>query len=92
MLEYREKDGTNHNNKPPSEADRAYRGAGERPKFMSLAAQYGLKDMDIGNSNGPQQTIEQEYQAYITVQPPKDINTLRFWEVRNSINDISIYC
>ncbi len=92
MLEYREKDSTNHNNKPPSEADHAYPGARGRPKFMSLVAQYRLKDMDIGNSDGPQQTIEQEYQAYVMAQPLKDIHTLRFWEVRNSINDVLIYC
>jgi hypothetical protein len=91
MLEYRERDGTDCNNKSP--LDNAYLGAEERPKFMSLAAQYGLnKDMDIGNSDGPEQTIEQEYQAYITSQISKGISTIRFWEVRNSINGVSIYC
>lgn len=59
----------------------------EMPKYMTLAAQYGLDDdMDVGAS-GPgdtnKQTVEQEYQAYITAPLlPKNVNILKFWEVR----------
>jgi DNA-directed RNA polymerase specialized sigma24 family protein len=66
--------------------------AGETPKYMSLAEQYGLgSDMDVGDSGANEQTIEQEYQAYITVPlSPKNINILKFWEVHSYVNDISI--
>jgi len=39
------------------------------PKFMSLAAQYGLpdNDMDIGGLGHKERTVNQEYQAYMTV-------------------------
>jgi hypothetical protein len=87
MLEYHEKNSTDYNNKSHSD------NVSERPKFMSLAAQYGLnKDMEIGNSDGPEQTTEQEYQAYVTAQPSRGIGVIKFWEVHNSINDVLMYC
>jgi hypothetical protein len=57
--------------------------AGELPAYMSLDAQYGLTDDDlaIGYTTTPEQTVEQELQAYITAllsQPT--INILKFWE------------
>ena len=57
-------------------------GTDEMPAYMTLGAQYGIADeMDIAGNSG-QQTIEQEYQAYITaVTSPKTINILGFWEV-----------
>jgi hypothetical protein len=63
---------------PPS----AVPGTDEMPAYMTLGAQYGIADeMDIAANSG-QQTIEQEYQAYITaVTSPKTINILGFWEV-----------
>ena len=63
---------------PPS----AVPGTDEMPAYMTLGAQYGIADeMDIAANPG-QQTIEQEYQAYITaVTSPKTINILGFWEV-----------
>ncbi len=92
MLKYYKKDGTNYNNKPSFKTDHAFLDAYKRLKFMLLMAQYGLKDMDISNSNRPKQSIKQKYQVYIIAQPLKDINTLRFWKVCNSIINISIYC
>ena len=49
----------------------------------SLAAEYGLgdDDMDIGNPGPNEQTVEQEYQAYIIAPlSPKTTNIIKFWE------------
>ena len=54
-----------------------------RPAFMSLAAQYGIMDdMDIGDSGPNEQTMEQEYQAYLKSPPTsKTVNIIKYWEV-----------
>jgi hypothetical protein len=59
-------------------------------KFMSLAAQYGfeLEDMNFGNlvRNQHEQTVSQEYQAYVTAQCSQDtVDLLKFWEVDDDI-------
>ena len=56
---------------------------GEMPAYMALAAQYGISnDMDIGSSSTHDQTIEQEYQLYITAPlAAKNIDIIKFWEV-----------
>lgn len=82
MVEYHEKVASaTQQAMPPSNANATIERA--KPMYMSLAAQYGLSDeMEIGGSNTPQQTIEQEYQAYITA--PLSLTTtdvLKFWEV-----------
>jgi hypothetical protein len=52
------------------------------PKFMSLAAEYGLPDMKIGGSHSNQQTIEQEYDAYVTSSlSQENVDIIKFWEV-----------
>lgn len=53
------------------------------PSYMSLAAQYGLGDtMTPGNSNNNKQTLDQEYQAYVTAPcSPSNFEPLKFWEV-----------
>jgi hypothetical protein len=96
MLEYREKGSVGNNEEQSTRtpgASAADPGAGELPKYMSLAAQYGLdSDMDFGESGETEQTIEQEYQAYITAPlSPKTVNILKFWEVGDYVNDISYY-
>lgn len=56
------------------------------PAYMSLAERYGLvdDDMDIGNSGTNEQTVEQEYQAYITSHlSPKTSDIIKFWEASN---------
>jgi aminopeptidase C len=54
---------------------------------MSLTQQYGIVDkMEIGESSQSVQTIEQEYQAYITALLVKNVNILKFWEVGGTIN------
>jgi hypothetical protein len=54
------------------------------PAYMSLAAQYGITDMEIGNPDICDQTVEQEYQVYITAPlSPNTIDILKFWEVYN---------
>ena len=79
MLEYCEKAST----EAPSEPMQT--GRGEIPRYMSLAEQYGLgDDMNIGESNETEQTVEQEYQAYVTATlSPSSVNILKFWEVNH---------
>jgi hypothetical protein len=64
-------------------AAEATHSTGDMPKYMSLAAHYGLpEDMDIGNSSGQEQTLEQEYQAYVMAPlVANQMNILHFWEV-----------
>jgi len=58
----------------------------DAPMFMSLAQQYGIADeMEIGGCSETTQTIEQEYQAYITAPLSKNINILKFWEVGDTL-------
>ena len=84
MLEYRKRiEGTA---KSP-EADAAALGSGdtEIERYMEIAAHFGLSDMEIGESPGAKQkqTIDQEYQAYITAPLENNtVNILKFWEVR----------
>jgi hypothetical protein len=84
MVEYRER-----NNKegpaPTPGADAAdVADPVEAAKYLAIAAKYGIDDMEIGESMGNEQTIEQEYQAYITAPlASKAINILKFWEVGN---------
>jgi hypothetical protein len=54
----------------------------------ALAAEYGLddEDMDTGNSGANEQTVEQEYQAYITAPlSPKTTNIIKFWEASKQV-------
>jgi hypothetical protein len=65
---------------------------GEIPRYMRLAEQYGLSDMVVGESHRNEQTIVQEYQAYITAPPsPRDVDILKFWEVGNNVVMLSYY-
>jgi hypothetical protein len=58
------------------------------PSYMSLAAKYGLDDddkMGIGNRRATEQTVKQEYQAYITSPlSPKSTDIVKFWEESNT--------
>jgi hypothetical protein len=55
------------------------------PSYMSLAAQYGLGDNMTPGSSGSdnnKQTLNQEYQAYVTAPlSPVNFEPLKFWEV-----------
>ena len=53
------------------------------PSYMSLAEEYGFSDeMEIGASTETSQTIEQEFQAYVTAPLlNKNVDILKFWEV-----------
>jgi hypothetical protein len=81
MLKYREKA---HIPNEVSYFSETLPSAKDVPAYMSLAAQYGIdNDMDFGNSGqDEQQTIDQEYQAYVTAScSPKGTDILKFWEV-----------
>ena len=83
MHEYRER-----NQKEPPETpgvDAANLVTGEMERYMDIAGQYGLQNMMIGEPVGNQQTIEQEYRAYIAqTLSPKTISVLKYWEVGDS--------
>jgi hypothetical protein len=81
MHTYREN--ANRDEESRAEPAAVYPGTGEMPRYMTLAAKYGLdNDMDIGNSGENEQTISQEYHAYVTAPcSPKNFNILKFWEV-----------
>jgi hypothetical protein len=82
MCQYRERASSGEPEEPPASHTTPHEA--NAPAFMTLAAQYGLDedDMSIGDlNNGSKQTVEQEYQAYITApisKPNTDI--LKFWE------------
>ena len=84
MSEYRKKVAANQDEEPLFQQDPTY----EAPKYMSLAAQYGLlDDMDIGDLGQSEQTIDQEYQAYMTAPCSlKNTDPLKFWEVGGDTN------
>jgi len=84
MSEYRKKVTANQDEEPLFQQDPTYKA----PKYMSLAAQYGLlDDMDIGDLGQSKQTIDQEYQAYVTAPcSPKNTDPLKFWEVGGDTN------
>jgi hypothetical protein len=50
---------------------------------MDLGLKYGLEDMVIGGSDGPEQTVEQEYLAFVTspLTPEGSINMLDYYAV-----------
>ena len=75
MREYRDRARTSSD--PPQTA------AEEIPRYMTLAERYGLgDDMNIGGPSNAEETIEQEYQAYVTAVRSTFIDILKFWEVR----------
>jgi hypothetical protein len=81
MLEYRERNKREGPAQTPG-ANTADLGTEETKKYFSIADKYGIDDMDIGESGESEQTIEQEYQAYITaLLSSKTVNILKFWEV-----------
>lgn len=92
MREYRER----IKNEEPVETSGEDLDTGKTEKFMLLATEYygGLDDMVIGGSGGDQrfeQSVEQEYQAYITAPLSAiSVNILRFWEVGDLFVGISV--
>jgi len=79
MQEYREKVSTEA---PPTQTRTS---RGEMPRYMSLAERYGLGiDMNIGGPDETEQTVDQEYQAYVTAVL-SSVDILKFWEVTNFI-------
>jgi hypothetical protein len=81
MAEYRRKISGDHNEELPSQ--QAYTSPSKAPRYMELTSKYGLDDdLDIRNLGPKEQTVYQEYQAYVTA-PSSDSSTdiLKFWEV-----------
>ena len=56
------------------------------PPFMSLAERYGLPNMGFANAEDTdEQTVEQEYQAYVTAPlSRRGTNILKHWEASYS--------
>jgi hypothetical protein len=89
MLEYRKRNEKGLVQTP--QAGPANPGTGDMEKYMTIAAKYWINDMDIGVSGGIEQTVEQEYQAYITAPLSlRNVIILNFWEVGDFVNDISV--
>lgn len=64
----------------PTEAESA------APRWTSLGAQYGLRDMDIFNmAPRPQRSVEQEFRSYIG-SPLSELGTdnVKYWEVSSA--------
>lgn len=53
------------------------------PGYMTLAQQYGLDDMEIGDAEAHHQaTVEDEYRSYITAPlSSRTTDIIKFWEV-----------
>jgi hypothetical protein len=80
MIEYREQAGAPSEEHPPGIQPGS---SGANLPSYALAAEYGLddEDMDIGNPGANEQTVEQEYQAYITAPlSMKTTSIIKFWE------------
>jgi len=84
MSKYHKKAAANQDEEPLFQQDPTYKA----PKYMSLAAQYGLlDDMDIGDLGQSKQSINQKYQAYMMAPClPKNTDPLKFWEVGSDTN------
>jgi hypothetical protein len=67
----------------PSCGARTGTGSRRQPAFASLAQQYGLpEDMHLDSDSIEQQTVEQEFQSYVTSQiSPPATDIIKFWEV-----------
>ncbi len=53
-------------------------------KYALIAAEFGMDDMEISEFRRNKQSLEQEYQVYITAPLlSKTVNILKFWEVAN---------
>ena len=92
MVEYRKKATTKNDvEEPPTPDDNVTSDVGEvREAYMELAAQYELYDMIIGDpGDDPQQTVEEEYRAYVTA-PLSKLPSLKFWEVCGNINGVNL--
>ena len=81
ILEYCERDKKEGAMQTPG-ADAGDLNTGEIDKYALIAAEFGMDDMEISESRRNEQSLEQEYQAYITaLLLSKTINILKFWEV-----------
>jgi hypothetical protein len=90
MLEYHERNKKGGPVKTPK-ADAVDLGTGNMEKYMQIASQYGIPDIDDFEFRENEQTHEQEYQAYITAAClSKTVNVLKFWKVGDFVNGISV--
>jgi hypothetical protein len=85
MREYRQESPTNESEERSAQVHRvnAVDRHGDLPAFARLYDDYGLDiDMEIPSPTTGVQSVEQEYQAYITgIRPTPPVDILRFWEV-----------
>ena len=53
------------------------------PAFMHLYSQYGFSDADmqIGLSGQNEQSVDEEYRAYVRGAHAANVDILKFWEV-----------
>jgi hypothetical protein len=79
MSEYHRKLNGARNDVPPSRRQ----STGVVLIYMELSSKYGLpSDLEIRNLGPKEQTVEQEYKAYVTAPcSEKGTDILKFWEV-----------
>jgi hypothetical protein len=85
MAEYREKSADSEDEERPVQDTHC--GSNHVPRHMSLAAIYHIEEeMETGDDDEDAQTVEQEYQAYITgALSAKTVDVLKYWEVSSDI-------
>lgn len=87
MAEYRKTSATSHGeDEEQSARGGTDHGRKDRPKDP-LKVRYGIEDeLDTGDTDENVQTVEQEYQAYITgALSAKTVDLLKFWEVNSNV-------
>lgn len=84
MREYRKRRGVESDPVQTPKANAADKGTAGMDKYLEIAAYYGLNDMEIGESEQTEQTVDEEFQAYVTASlSPKNVEILKFWEVND---------
>lgn len=81
MIEYRERSGAPKQTAPVTSSSK-----GLFAGYENLTKQYGLPDMEIVDPmDQEEQTVEQEYQAYITSPvAPTGTCSIKFWQVSST--------
>jgi hypothetical protein len=87
MLDYRERAKQTSRDPAASGVATATIHATQPPTYTSLAAQYGLDDMEFGEAeDADMPSLELEYQTYVSSVPSKPgTDMLKYWEVGNHL-------
>ena len=83
MREYRERAIAESAREPSVPAHMLVPSAAAAPAFMHLYSKYGFSDADmqIGASGPNEQSVDEEYCAYVKGPHAGNVDILKFWEV-----------